>query len=111
MRWGGAGLTALLAVLFLVLLQQVRQQGQRLQTLQDRVQALENARDLERTDALEEQVRSTVRRLQGLEALRGAVQRLRSEQDTLRQQIRANHEASGTVLPEEPLITPAQPQP
>jgi predicted nucleic acid-binding Zn-ribbon protein len=111
MRWGGAGLTALLAVLFLVLLQQVRQQGQRLQTLQDRVQALENARDLERTDALEEQVRSTVRRLQGLEALRGAVQRLRSEQDTLRQQIRANHEASGTVLPEEPLIPPAQPQP
>jgi hypothetical protein len=63
MRWGGAGLTALLAVLFVVLLLQVRGQGQRLQALQDRIQSLENAQDLERTNALEEQLRSTVQRL------------------------------------------------
>jgi hypothetical protein len=111
MRWGGAALTALLAVLFLVLLQQVRQQGERLQALQDRVQTLENARDLERTNALEEQLRATVRRLQGLEGLRGSLQRLRSEQDNLRQQIRASDEAAGDELQDDPLAAPVRPQP
>ena len=89
MRWGGAGLTAMLAVLFLVLLAQMRQQSERLQTLQDRVQTLENARDLERTSALEEQLRSTVQRLQALEGLEQRLQRLSAEQDALKQQLRA----------------------
>ena len=38
MRLLGAGLTGLLAVLFVVVLQQTREQGQRLQQLQDKVQ-------------------------------------------------------------------------
>ena len=53
MRWGGAGLTALLAVLFVVVLLQVRGQGQRLQALQDRIQSLENAQE-----TLRQQLRS-----------------------------------------------------
>ena len=112
MRWGGAGLTALLAVLFVVLLQQVRDQGHRLQALQDRLQTLENAHDLERTNALEEQLRSTVQRLESLEGLDQTVQRLSSEQAGLRQQIRSSA-AHTERLPElEPMPGPQlQPQP
>ena len=89
MRRTGAGLTALVAVLFVVLLLQVRQQGERIQTLQDKLQTLENEKDLDRTNALEEQVRSTAERLQNLEGLEQSVQSLRSEQASLRAQLRS----------------------
>ena len=87
MRWGGAGLTALLAVLFVVLLQQVRQQGQQLQALQERLQTLENAHDLERTNALEEQLRSTATRLQALERSNMQLEGLSSDNARLRREI------------------------
>ena len=89
MRRTGAALTALVAVLFVVLLLQVRRQGERIQALQDQVQTLENANDLDRTNALEEQLRSTAARLQSLEGLEQSVQSLRSEQAGLRAQIRS----------------------
>jgi len=101
MRWGGAGLTAMLAVLFLVLLAQVRQQTERLQQLQDKVQTLENARDLERTSALEQQLRSTVQRLQALEGLDQRLQRLSLEQETMKLMLRAN--SGPTLVPAAPL--------
>ena len=110
MRWGGAGLTALLAVLFVVLLQQVRGQGQRLQTLQDLIQSLENAQDLERTNALEEQLRSTVQRLQNLEGIEQTLQRLSSEQENLRLQIRSAGRNSSRSVDLEPQL-PAEPPP
>ena len=84
MRLLGAGLTGLLAVLFVVVLQQTREQGQRLQQLQDKVQTIENANDLERTNALEDQLRSTVERLQTLEGIEQKVQSLSSQVQTLR---------------------------
>ena len=90
MRRTGAALTALVSVLFVVLLLQVRQQGERIQKLQDQVQTLENANDLDRTNALEEQVRSTAERLQNLEGLDQTVQSLRSEQANLRAQLRSS---------------------
>lgn len=93
MRRAGAGLTALVAVLFVVLLLQVRQQGERIQTLQDKLQTLENEKDLDRTNALEEQVRSTAERLQNLEGLEQTVQSLRSEQASLRAQLRSQDRA------------------
>lgn len=112
MRWGGAGLTALLAVLFVVLLQQVRQQGQQLQALQDRLQTLENAHDLERTNALEEQLRSTVQRLQSLEGLEQTVQRLSQEQAGLRLQVRSSARSHAGSAPEpEPVLPPEPPAP
>ena len=104
MRLSGAGLTALVAVLFVVLLQQVRQQGQRIQTLQEKVQSLENSNDLERTNALEEQLRSTVTRLQNLEGLEQSVQRLSLEQASLRAQVRR-------PLPEPDLSLETPPEP
>lgn len=90
MRRTGAALTALVSVLFVVLLLQVRQQGERIQKLQDQLQTLENDNDLDRTNALEEQVRSTAERLQNLEGLDQAVRSLRDEQASLRAQLRAS---------------------
>ena len=89
MRRTGAALTALVSVLFVVLLLQVRQQGERIQKLQDQLQTLENDNDLDRTNALEEQVRSTAERLQNLEGLDQAVRSLRDEQASLRAQVRS----------------------
>jgi TolA-binding protein len=111
MRWGGAGLTALLAVLFVVLLLQVRGQGQRLQTLQDRIQSLENAQDLERTNALEEQLRSTVQRLQNLEGIEQTLQRLSNEQENLRLQLRSAGRNSGGSMDLQPLLPEEPPAP
>jgi len=115
MRRGGAALTTLIAVLFVVVLLQVRQQGQRLQTLQDRLQTLENNRDLERTNALEEQLRSTVQRLQSLEGMERTLQRLSSEQESLRQLIRSGASGLGSrepqPLPAPELLPPPTPAP
>ena len=107
-RWLGAGLTAMLAVLFAVVLQQVQQQARQLKTLESRVQGLENARAVERTSALEEQVRVTSERLQGLERLRGSVESLGSDQAQLRQEVR-RLASRGPVLPELPATPPALP--
>ena len=84
MRLIGAGLTALVAVLALVLLQQLQQQASRNQALEGRVQDLENRRDLERAQALEAQLRALAERLQGLEASAGQVQELELQQQELR---------------------------
>jgi len=108
MRRAGAGMTAAVAVLFVVLLVQVRLQSNRIQQLQDKVQTLENAGDLERTNALEEQLRSTVERLQGMEGLEQAVQRLSAEQANLRVQIGRGGYDSG--LPSDLMRPPALPK-
>ena len=89
MRLIGAGLTALVAVLALVLLHQVQQQASRSQMLERRVQDLENSRDLERTQALEAQLRALAQRLQGLEASAGQVQELELQQEELRRQLQS----------------------
>ena len=108
MRRAGAGMTAAVAVLFVVLLVQVRLQSNRIQQLQDKVQTMENANDLERTNALEEQLRSTVERLQGMEGLEQAVQRLSAEQANLKLQIgRGGYDS---CLPPDLMRPPALPK-
>lgn len=106
MRRAGAGMTAAVAVLFVVLLVQVRLQSNRIQQLQDKLQTLENANDLERTNALEEQLRSTVERLQGMEGLEQAVQRLSAEQANLKLQMGRGYDG----LPPDLMRPPALPK-
>ncbi len=100
MRLVGAGLTALVAVLALVLLQQVRQQASRSQALERRLQDLENRRDLERTQALEAQLRALAQRLQGLEASAGQVQELVQQQQELRRQLQSQGQRPNDQPPE-----------
>jgi TolA-binding protein len=107
MRLLGAGLTGCLAVLFVVVLLQTREQAQRLQQVQEKVQTLENANDLERTNALEDQLRSAVERLQALEGVEQQVQTLRSEVQSLRQ-LRSR---SSSFFPVEPDFEPTPPPP
>ena len=65
--WLQAGVTAMLVVLFLVIVRKSRQQNDTIRQLQERVQGLENSRALDRTTGLEQQLRSTVERLQAVE--------------------------------------------
>ncbi len=88
MAWLQAGLTALLAVLFLVMLAKAREQGSRIQELQERVQGLENSRALERTTGLEQQLRSTVERLQAVERSTARIDVLSADNNALRSELR-----------------------
>ena len=65
--WLQAGVTAMLVVLFLVIVAKARQHSATIRQLQERVQGLENSRALDRTTGLEEQLRTTVERLQAVE--------------------------------------------
>ena len=65
--WLQAGVTAMLVVLFLVIVGKSRQQNDTIRQLQERVQGLENSRALDRTTGLEQQLRTTVERLQAVE--------------------------------------------
>jgi TolA-binding protein len=85
--WLQVGLSALLAVLFLVMLSKARQQGSRIQELQDRVEGLENTRALERTTGLEEQLRTTVERLQEVERSAARINVLSADNETLRSEL------------------------
>jgi hypothetical protein len=65
--WLQAGVTTMLVVLFLVIVGKSRQQNDTIRQLQERVQGLENSRALDRTTGLEQQLRTTVERLQSME--------------------------------------------
>ena len=65
--WLQAGVTAMLVVLFFVIVGKSRQQNATIRHLQERVQGLENSRALDRTTGLEQQLRTTVERLQAVE--------------------------------------------
>ncbi len=98
--WLQAGLTALLAVLFLVMLGKARVQGERIQELQERVQGLQNSRALERTTGLEQQLRSTVERLQALERSNARIDVLSAENSALRGEVRQlRRSAASNALP------------
>ena len=80
--WLQAGLTAMLAVLFVVMVGKMRQQSSSIRGLQERVQGLENSRALDRTSGLEQQLRATVERLHVVERSNAHLQVL--DRDTKR---------------------------
>jgi TolA-binding protein len=111
--WLQLGLTALLAVLFLAMLAKARQQGSRIQELQDRVQGLENTRALERTTGLEEQLRTTVERLQEVERSAARINVLSADNEALRSELgqlrRSRPEPTPPPRTSTPPSTPAEP--
>ncbi|MEO1003654.1 MAG: hypothetical protein AAFX65_11155 [Cyanobacteria bacterium J06638_7] len=110
--WLQAGFTALVAVLFVALLLQSRQQNNRIQELQERLQGLENSRALERTTGLEDQLRASVERLQALERDSSRIDLLQAETDALREQL-SQLRPAGAITPPGQLAapTPAAPTP
>ena len=85
--WLQAGLTAMLAVLFVVMVGKMRQQSSSIRGLQERVQGLENSRALDRTSGLEQQLRATVERLQVVERSNAHLQVLDRENKRLNDQL------------------------
>ena len=99
--WFQAGLTALLAVLFLVMVGKMRDQNSHIRALQERVQGLENSRALDKTSGLEEQVRSTAERLQSVERTTAALQTLSTENKLLNSELRQLQAKSSKVNPDD----------
>ncbi|MEB3307849.1 MAG: hypothetical protein VKK98_06830 [Cyanobacteriota bacterium] len=87
-NWLQAGITMLMVVLFVVMISKTRQQSTNIRVLQERVQGLENSRALDRSAGMEEQLRSTVGRLQELERSAARVDALSAENSSLQQQLR-----------------------
>ena len=75
-------------VLFVVMVGKIRQQSSDLRQLQGRVDGLENSRALERTTALEQQLRSAVERLQALEREQSHLDAIGAENARLQQELR-----------------------
>lgn len=94
--WLQAGVTAMLVVLFLVIVGKARQQSATIRQLQERVQGLENSRALDRTTGLEQQLRSTVERLQALERNSVRIDGLSRETASLRSQLSRLQGQAGT---------------
>lgn len=111
-NWLQAGLTTLLVVLFLVVMGKSRQQSADIRLLQERLQGLENARALDRTTGLEQQLRSTVERLQALERSSARLDAISAESSALRQelrQLRAAAAAAAETRSSEPTLAPLPP--
>ncbi|MEB3262463.1 MAG: hypothetical protein VKK94_05840 [Cyanobacteriota bacterium] len=102
-NWLQAGITAMMVVLFVVMLGKTRQQSTNIRLLQERVQGLENSRALDRTSGMEEQLRSTVSRLQALERSAARVDALSAENSALNQQLSELRSAAKTRSREAPI--------
>lgn len=115
--WLQLSLTTMLLVLFVVLVAQSRGQNRSMQNLQQRLQSLENSRALERTAALEQQLRAMLTRLQTLERqeaeLAAARQRQRDLEEQLHQQqaLLRRPPRQAPLLEETPREVPAPPPP
>lgn len=110
--WLQLAISTTLAVLFVVVLARSREQSRQLGVLQQRVQGLETSRALDRTGLLEQQLRSTVERLQSLEGEQrrlGELLREQAEQGLQRQRQERSAAAAdggGTPAPPAPPLPP-----
>jgi TolA-binding protein len=118
--WLPLGLSSMLLVLFLVVVNRQQAQAQRIGELLSRVQDLEQSRALERTAVLEQQLRSMVNRLQQLEKqnkqqeqLVSQVQSLQEELQLLRRSASRPLDLSGEAIaaPEKTLRSERRPSP
>ena len=107
--WLQAGLTTMLAVLFVVMVGKMRQQSSSIRALQERVQGLENSRALERTSGLEQQLRTTVERLQVVERSNAQLQALSSDNKLLNDQLRQLRSTGTKPAPADDLPPPLPP--
>lgn len=108
--WLQLGATTLLAVLFVMLLIKSRDQNQRLQQLDVRLQGIENNRSLDRSAALEQQIRTLAERMRSLEGQRQELEATRRERDEMRSELRQLR-ATTPVRPPSTIGSPPVPPP
>ena len=104
----------MLLVLFVVMVGKTRQQSAAIRQLHEKVEGLENARALERTAGLEQQLRPTVERLQVVERNSARIDALSSANANLSQELRRLRgnqatEAAPAPLSDEPPLAPLPP--
>jgi len=110
--WLQLGLTTTLAVLFVVMLVKTRQQSVNIRDLQDKVVGIENRSALDRTTAIEDQLRSTSERLQALERMSAQMAGLSADNARLRQGLRGlegNLSKPGAGQPADDSLAPLPP--
>jgi predicted Holliday junction resolvase-like endonuclease len=95
MVWLQLGLSTTLAVLFVVMLVKTRQQSVAIRQLQDKVAGIENSRALDRTTALEDQLRTVSERIQTIERQAALMAGLARQNARLRQELSSKDSASG----------------
>ena len=93
--WLQLGLSTTLAVLFVVMLVKTRQQSASIRQLQDKVAGIENSRALDRTTALEDQLRTVSERIQVVERQGAQLAGLARDNARLRQEISSKDSSSG----------------
>ena len=105
--WLPVGLSAMLLVLFAVVVNRQQAQAERISELIARVQSLEHSRTLERTAVLEQQLRSMLGRLQDLQKQEQRQDQLARGLQTLEQEVRQLRASSRPTLIEPPELPPA----
>ena len=110
--WLQLGLSTTLAVLFVVMLVKTRQQSLDIRELQDKIAGIENRSALDRTTAIEDQLRSTSDRLQALERQGAQMAGLSAENNRLRLELKGlegNLGKSGGALSPDDALAPLPP--
>ena len=105
MPWLQIGLSVLVTLLLMALIGRTREQSQSIQSLQKRVQGLENSRLLSRSNGLEQQVQILSQRLQSLERRNGQLEAQLSQNQRQRRTF-AEPYASSRMMPPVLPITP-----
>lgn len=112
MPWLQLGLTTMLAVLFVVTLLRARDLSLALGKMEQRLGAIESRQALDRSTALEQQLRSMLDRLQALEGKAERLDALENERERLEQELgELRSRTSGRPAAEEPSTTPGPSSP
>ncbi|MEB3199560.1 MAG: hypothetical protein VKK62_03395 [Synechococcaceae cyanobacterium] len=83
------GIGSMLVVLFLVMLARTQEQSRTIERLDQRLQGLENTRALERTSAMEDQLRKMLSRMETIEASNRRLADMATTQESLLQQLQS----------------------
>lgn len=107
------GIGTTLIVLFAVMLERSQRQSRAIERLDQRLQGLENARALERTSALEGQLRKMLTRIDALEASQRRLAETAASRDSLLEELRQLRRGPSLVpqLGDAALPEPAPPPP
>ncbi|MCX5947211.1 MAG: hypothetical protein NTY67_03150 [Cyanobacteria bacterium] len=87
LAWLQLSISSMLVVLFVVMLGKVRQQAGTIGELEQKVSTIENARSLDRTTAMEQQLEAMIQRLQSVEQLGEQLRNVDRQQQAIKQDL------------------------
>ena len=87
LAWLQLSISSMLVVLFVVMLGKVRQQAGTIGELEQKVRTIENARSLDRTTAMEQQLEAMIQRLQSVEQVGEQLRNVDRQQQAIKQDL------------------------